>query len=140
MVAAEMTSTVAGVSRTVRPRREALSATALLLSGVCAWVCAEATGAAGFGAAAAVADLRAAVRRGLCPSRPAGLACLRDWTGDTSIGGRGSRTCCADAEGRSITANDVRAADASRTRRGRTIRMDNTVLDLGVTSVARHSE
>jgi hypothetical protein len=74
MVSAEITSTVAGVWRTVRPSREALSATALLLSGVGG----ASVGTTGFGIAAAVAGLRAAARRGLCASRPAGLACLRD--------------------------------------------------------------
>src|SRR5689334_5927594 len=125
MVSAEITSTVAGVSRTVRPRREALSATALLLSGVGA----AAFGITGFGAAGAAADLRAVARRVLAASRPAGFACLRDCGGDTSTAGSGSRTCCARAAGISMAAMDVRAADASRMRRGGTIRMEDTVLD-----------
>src|SRR4051812_11477794 len=128
MVSAEITSTVAGVSRTVRPRREALSATALLLSGVCT----VAVGTTGLGAAVVVAGLRAAAWRALCASRPAGLACLRGWAGETSTGGSGSRACCASAAGQSRTAKDVSAADASRNLRERRIRMDNTVLDLGV--------
>src|SRR6186713_785078 len=136
MVSAEITSTVAGISRTVRPRREALSATTLVLSGVCA----IAAGTAGFGVADAAAGLRAAARRGPCASRAAGLAGFRDWAGDTSTGGSGSRACCASAAGRSTTAKDVRAADASRMLRGRPIRMEDTVLDLGMTSVARHRE
>ncbi|CUU20095.1 hypothetical protein CDS [Bradyrhizobium sp.] len=37
-------------------------------------------------------------------------------------------------------ANDVSAAEASRKQRGRTRRMEDTVRDLGVTSVARHRE
>src|SRR3954462_10991314 len=136
MVAAEITSTVAGVSRTVRPRQEALSGTALVLSGVCA----SAVGTTGLGATDAAAGRRAAARRGPCASRPAGLACLRDWAGVTSTGGRGSRACCASAPGGSSAASDVSAADASRNARGRTMRTGDTVLDLGMTSVARHSE
>src|SRR3954451_12093403 len=136
MVAAEITSTVAGVSRTVRPRREALSATALVLSGVCAAV----VGTTGLGTADAVSGRRAAARREPCVSRPAGLACLRDCGADTSTGGSGSRACCAKAAGMSMATKDVRAAHASRKRRGRTIQREYTVLDLGVTSVARHRE
>src|SRR3954451_3478340 len=137
MVAAEITSTVAGVSRTVRPRREALSATALVLSGVCA----VATGTTGFGAAGAVAGLRAVARRAPWPARPVGLAGLRDGSGDvTSTGGSGSRSCCARAAGISAAANDVRAAEANKKRRGRARRTEDMVRDLGMTSVARHSE
>src|SRR3954454_1268344 len=136
MVVAEITSTVAGVSRTVRPRREALSATALVLSGVWAAV----VGTTGLGTADAATGRRAAARRGLCASRAAGLACLRDCGAETSTGGSGSRACCAKAAGMSMATKDVRAADASRKRRGRTIRREYTGLDLGVTSVARHRE
>src|SRR6266702_7373343 len=137
MVWAEITSTVAGISRTVRPSREALSATALVLSGVCA----VAVGTTGFGAAGAVAGLYATARRAPCPARAVGLAGLRDCSGAvTSTGGSGLWASCATAAGISTAANGVRAAEASKKRRGRAIRTEDMVLDLGMTSVARHSE
>src|SRR5437868_5664739 len=104
-----MTSTVAGISRTVSPNREALSATTLLLSGVAVTSPRPATGAgAGTGVAVRVRArpaTRVAARLRCVPDsvRRTGLRC----GGETTMGPRlsGFLSACAITGAAGLEAN-----------------------------------